>query len=149
MRVLAQGANGSLCPSRQNGKSQEIIWRRIAAAARACAARKGAGPPALGGWAGPMKGLEKGRRANSEGGSGAKIKNVVSKATKCMKTIGQLTKCHDKKAKIRRKLGLLVGHFRQFDTAFARKCWLQAGITSDYRLRKTLRRAEGSEPTVV
>ena len=94
------------------------------------------------------EGLREGTVREFRGGTGAKIKNIVSKATKCMKTLARLTKCHDEKAKIRRKLGLLVGHFRQFDTAFARKCWLQAGITSDYRLRKTLRRAEGGEPTV-
>ena len=55
------------------------------------------------------------------GGTGAKIKNVASEATKCMKTLGQLTKCHDKKAKIRRKLGLLFGHLRRYETTFAEK----------------------------
>jgi len=77
------------------------------------------------------------------GGNGAKIKNIVSEATKCMKTQGELTKCHDKKANIRRKLGLLFGHLRQSETNFARNCRLRTGIRSDYRLRKTLHRAEG------
>ena len=58
-----------------------------------------------------------------------------------MKTLGELTKCRDKKAKIRRKCGLIFGHLRQFDTAFARNCRFQTGITSDYGLRETLRRA--------
>jgi hypothetical protein len=56
-----------------------------------------------------------------QGGRGEKIKNIASKTTKCMKTLGQWTKCHDKKAKIRRKSGLFIGHFRQFDTTFAEK----------------------------
>ena len=89
------------------------------------------------------EGLRKGTVREFRGGTGEKIKNIVSKATNCMKTLGQLTKCHDEKAKIRRKCGLIFGHFRQFDTNFARDCWFRTGITSDYRLRKTLRRAEG------
>ena len=87
--------------------------------------------------------LKEGTVREFRGGAGAKIKNIVSKATKCMKTLGELTKCHYKKAKIRRKVGLLDGHFRQFDTPFARNCCLRKGIRSDYWLRRTLRRAEG------
>ena len=48
-----------------------------------------------------------------------KKKNFPSETTKCMKTLGQLTKCHDKKAKIRRKLDLLFGHLRQSEANFA------------------------------
>ena len=58
-------------------------------------------------------------------GEGAENKKTfASKATKCMKTLGQLTKCHDKNAKIRRKLGLLFGHLRRCDTTFAEKSGL-------------------------
>ena len=87
--------------------------------------------------------LTKGQCENYAEGPGRKIKNIVNKATKCMKTQGEWTKCHDKKAKIRRKSGLLFGHSRQSETDFARNCWLRTGITSDYRLQETLRRAEG------
>ena len=56
--------------------------------------------------------LTEGTMREFRGGNGAKIKNIASKATKCMKTLGQLKKCHDEKAKIRRKYGPSFGHFR-------------------------------------
>ena len=54
--------------------------------------------------AGRMKGLGKGRWTDFEGG-GRNKKNFASETTKCMKTLGEQTKCHDKKAKLRRKCG--------------------------------------------
>jgi len=62
-------------------------------------------------------------------GEGRKKKNILSKATKCMKTLGRLTKCRDEKAKIRRKSGLSFGHFRQSEVDFAR----------NFRFRRVIR----------
>ena len=76
------------------------------------------------------------------GGSETK-KNFTSKTTKCMKTLGERTKCHDKRANIRRKSGLLFGQLRPREVEFARNCTFRRAISSDHGLRKTVRRAEG------
>ena len=82
------------------------------------------------------------------GEGGENKKNFASETTKCMKTQGELTKCHDKKAKIRRKSGLFFGHSRQSDTNFARNCTFRGVISSDRGLRKTLVMRKGGEPTL-
>ena len=46
----------------------------------------------------------------------------ASKATMFMKTLGMATKCHHKKAKIRRKSDRFIGHLRQSEADLAENC---------------------------
>ena len=75
----------------------------------------------------------------SPGGTGAKIKNVVTKATKYMKTLGKWTKCRDEKAKIRRKSGLFFGHLRQSEVDSARNCRCHSHAMASRGLQAQLR----------
>ena len=126
---------GFPCPSRQNGRSRKrdlAVNRRNGPRLRR-PVRPGAARTRRPGKA--YEWLREGTVRGFRGGRGAKIKNIPSKATKCMKTLDELTKCHDKRAKKRRKLGLLDGHLCQSETSFARNCWFRKGIRSDYGLR--------------
>ena len=58
----------------------------------------------------------------SQYGSGNRKKITVSKATMFMKTLGVATKCHHKKAKIRRKSDRFIGHLRQSEADLAENC---------------------------
>ena len=58
----------------------------------------------------------------NRGTAPARKKISVSKATMFMKTLGVATKCHHKKAKIRRKSDRFIGHLRQSEADFAESC---------------------------
>jgi len=111
--IVNRGCLAACSGARRQGGSmsltakQQVTGENLAANRRSGPRLRGPvrlGPPALAGRTRHMNGLRKGRCENSAGEGGNK-KDFASEATKCMKTRGELTKCHDENAKIRRKCG--------------------------------------------